>query len=152
MPDAVNGADAGGAAWWQTTTQRTAQPTDQFGKDTFLKLLVAQMRYQNPMSPMDGNEFLAQTAQFTSVEKLGEVATLTKDIATSQGVLQAAALIGRSVSYADITGETRSGVVSTVNFTDIGPLLRVGGDDVPLSQLRSVAASAPAPATSSTTD
>jgi flagellar basal-body rod modification protein FlgD len=149
MPE-VNGTQGGGSPWWQTNTQKTTEPTDQFGKDAFLKLLVAQLRYQNPMSPMDGNEFLAQTAQFTMVEKIGDVAAQTKEIAASQGVLQAAALIGRSVTYSDITGASRSGVVSSARFEDIGPLLRVGNDDVPLSLLRSVAASEPRPATDPT--
>jgi len=43
-------------------------------KDTFLKLLVAQLKYQNPMEPVDSSQFMAQTAQFTMVEKLEAMA------------------------------------------------------------------------------
>ena len=52
----------------------TAMPTNEIDRDTFLKLMVAQLRNQDPMNPQDSAEFLAQTAQFTSLEKLTAVA------------------------------------------------------------------------------
>ena len=53
-------------------TSQTAPQTA--GKDMFLKLLVAQLKYQNPMEPVDSSQFMAQTAQFTMVEKLEAMA------------------------------------------------------------------------------
>jgi flagellar basal-body rod modification protein FlgD len=85
------------------TTARA--PDDQFGKDTFLKLLVAQLRYQNPLAPKDGSEFLAQTAQFTMVEKLSALEQQGKDAARASEVLAASTMIGRSVTFALDAGD-----------------------------------------------
>ena len=50
-------------------------------KDAFLKLLVAQIRNQNPLDPTDGAEFLAQLAQFSQVEQLVEIRLLLAELA-----------------------------------------------------------------------
>jgi flagellar basal-body rod modification protein FlgD len=77
---------------------------EQFGKDTFLKLLVAQLKYQNPMSPTDGTQFLAQTAQFTMIEKLDQMNAAIQSNAASNEVLEAASMIGKHVSVATKDG------------------------------------------------
>ena len=46
----------------------------ELGQDTFLKLLVTQLQHQDPLDPMDDTEFIAQLAQFSSLEKLTEMA------------------------------------------------------------------------------
>src|SRR5260221_2940410 len=68
------------------------------GKDTFLKLLVAQLKYQDPMSPADSTQFLAQTAQFTMVEKLSSIESEIKNNAASNEVLEAGSMIGKNVT------------------------------------------------------
>ena len=54
----------------------TTAATDE-SKEMFLQLMVAQLRYQDPMNPADSSEFLAQNAQFTALEKMQEVADQT---------------------------------------------------------------------------
>ena len=83
----------------QQKTEQKAASENQFGKDTFLKLLVAQLRYQNPLQPTDSSEFLAQTAQFTMVEKLEEIEKQNKTAASANEVLAAASMIGKSVTW-----------------------------------------------------
>jgi flagellar basal-body rod modification protein FlgD len=75
----------------------------QFGKDTFLKLLVAQLKYQNPLQPTDSSQFLAQTAQFTMVEKLEEIEKQNANAANANQVLAAASMIGKSVTWKPTT-------------------------------------------------
>jgi flagellar basal-body rod modification protein FlgD len=53
-----------------TQGSRTSQATDAMGKDAFLNLLVTQMQNQNPLQPQADGEFLAQLAQFSSLEQL----------------------------------------------------------------------------------
>lgn len=69
-------------------------------KDMFMKLMLTQMKNQNPLNPQDGAEFVAQLAQFTQVEGIGKLNTSVQDIASlyrSTQTLQATALVGRSV-------------------------------------------------------
>jgi flagellar basal-body rod modification protein FlgD len=74
------------------------------GKDAFLKLLITQLRYQDPLNPLDQNQFLSQTAQFNSLEQLQsinkELASLS-EARTQPDLGQAASLLGKTVQIAD---------------------------------------------------
>jgi len=70
------------------------------GKDAFLQLLVTQMQHQNPLDPQDNSEFVAQLAQFSSLEgisSLNESVTSISGALGSSRALQASSLVGRSV-------------------------------------------------------
>jgi flagellar basal-body rod modification protein FlgD len=115
-----------------------AKPANEMSKDMFLKLLVAQLKYQDPTKPADGTEFLAQTAQFSMVEKLDDLAKSQADMLSAQLMLGASNLVGRTVSYTGADGLEATGVVSSAKFTGSSPTLRVGNTDVPLSSVRDV--------------
>jgi flagellar basal-body rod modification protein FlgD len=119
-----------------STTGRT--PSNQMDQDAFLKLLVAQLRYQNPMSPADPQSFLAQTAQFTTVEKLTQ---LTEQLAASDRMAQVAtgsALVGRVVNFQLDDGVTKSGTVTSARPTDDGCVVVIGDTEVPLDAVTAV--------------
>jgi flagellar basal-body rod modification protein FlgD len=118
----------------KTTTD--AGGTKKLGdQDTFLKLLVAQLKYQDPSNPADSTQFLAQTAQFTQVEKLGEIA----DMLSAQQLIGASALVGRTVTYQDANGVSQTGVVTKTKLNgDSEPTLVVGNMDVQLSKVTEV--------------
>ncbi|MGE8115066.1 MULTISPECIES: flagellar hook assembly protein FlgD [Pseudomonas] len=84
----------------KTSTTSSATGGQTLGKDAFLQLLVTQMQNQNPLDPQDNSEFVAQLAQFSSLEgitSLNEsVSAITSAMASSQA-LQASSLVGRSV-------------------------------------------------------
>jgi len=118
-------------------TPTTGSP--EMGQDTFLKLLVAQLRYQDPSKPADGTEFVAQTAQFTQVEKLNDLVKGQRELLNSQLMLGASALIGKTVSYAPAGGgDPVTGQVGSVSFAGANPTVRVGNTDVPLSSVKEV--------------
>ncbi len=77
---------------------------NELGKNEFLKLLVAQMNNQNPLEPQDNTEFIAQLAQFSSVEGIenlnASVDSMVGDLRSSQA-LQASSMVGRSVIVPD---------------------------------------------------
>lgn len=119
-------------------------------KEMFLQLLVAQMRYQDPMNPTDSSQFLAQSAQFTALEKMQEVADQTAQLLSSQVAFGASGLVGRDVTYTSADGSTASGSVSGVSFGAEGPVLDIGGTKVPLALVQSVTAGATGSTTTST--
>jgi flagellar basal-body rod modification protein FlgD len=123
-----------------TTATAEVNRSDQMGKDTFLKLLVAQMRYQDPSNPTSSSEFMAQTATFTQVEKLEELATQNAALLTMQRALSAGAMVGHTVSYTGEDGTTKTGTVSAVRLggTDGEPQAVVGGVTVPMGRLTEV--------------
>ena len=82
------------------------------GKDDFLKLLVTQLKYQDPMNPLDQNQFLAQTAQFTSLEQLQNISSGIQTLGTllsGNALVDTAGLVGRTVraSSRDVTYDGR---------------------------------------------
>jgi flagellar basal-body rod modification protein FlgD len=111
---------------------------DQFGKDTFLKLLVAQMKYQNPLQPTDPSSFLTQSAQFSVVEKLSQLATQGDANAKLSQMTTAAAFMGKKISYS-LNGTPSSGVVTGVKFSaGQSPILMVGDKQVSLDAVQGV--------------
>src|SRR3954452_2933985 len=136
MPDAVSAV--GGTATSTATT--TVDRADQMGKDTFLKLLVAQMKYQDPANPASSSEFMAQTANFTQVEKLEEIAAQNASMLALQRSSSAGALVGRTVSYTDESGATRAGAVTAVQLgSDKAEATAVvGGVSVPMGRITEV--------------
>ena len=116
-----------------------SSPTDALGSDAFLKLLVAQLKYQDPTKPTDGTALLGQTAQFQMVEKLNLLADQNTQLLSEQQASSAIALVGRTISYLQ-DGETHSGVVGSIRLTSSGPLLTVGQAEVPLSSITEISA------------
>lgn len=122
-----------------TTATTSTQRADQMGKDTFLKLLVAQMRFQDPSNPTSSSEFMAQTATFTQVEKLEEIAKQNAELLTLQRSLSAGALVGKHVAYTADDGTTVTGAVSSVIVTGGNePRAVVGDKAVPLGRITEI--------------
>jgi len=134
MTDPVGGV--GGTA--ATPATSTVTRTDQMGKDVFLQLLVAQMRYQDPNSPTSTTEFMSQTATFTQVEKLEQIAAQNASMVALQRSLGAGALVGRTVSYTGDDGAPVTGTVGSVKITGEEPSAVVDGVDVPIGRLTEV--------------
>jgi flagellar basal-body rod modification protein FlgD len=93
------------------------------GKDMFMKLLVAQLKYQNPMSPTDGNEYMSQMAMFTQVEKLGQLVEAQQQSQAWQERLAAEAMVGKHVTGGAADTTVHTGLVTKVTFGDDGPVL-----------------------------
>lgn len=82
------------------TTNRT--PSPELGKEEFLKILMTQLQYQDPLSPMDDREFISQMATFSSLEQMMNMAQSIDVLVQSQlisPVIQYSHMIGKEVSY-----------------------------------------------------
>jgi flagellar basal-body rod modification protein FlgD len=107
-----------------TTSTSSSTKSSVLGKDDFLKLLITEMKNQNPLSPMDGTEYAAQLAQFSSLEQLSNINTaLTDSVSSNQLMTQAISnslattMIGKTVKASgNSVGITGSGSV-TLGYT-----------------------------------
>src|SRR4051794_10049131 len=68
------------------------------GKDDFMQLLIAQLKNQDPMKPMEDKDFVTQLAQFSSLEASEKITQQMEELTGSQMLVQAATLIGKQVS------------------------------------------------------
>ncbi|MEZ5548059.1 MAG: flagellar hook capping FlgD N-terminal domain-containing protein [Pseudomonadales bacterium] len=96
--------------------QRSQTDKSDSGESDFLKLLVAQLNNQNPLSPQDNGEFLSQLAQFSTVEGVEKLNLTMEKFSSSMlssQALQATALVGRSVLIPSDTGRLNSGSALT---------------------------------------
>ncbi|MDH4116622.1 MAG: flagellar hook capping protein [Acidimicrobiia bacterium] len=105
------------------------------GGDAFLQLLVAQLRYQNPMDPTDGTEFLQQTAQFTQVETLQTMADTQTQLMNLTQFTLAVGLSGKNIEAIGLDGARVNGEVSGVRFTVDGPQLEVDQQWIPIQNV-----------------
>jgi flagellar basal-body rod modification protein FlgD len=148
MPDAVNGTQ-GPTATYGATPQ--IDRGDQMGKDTFLKLLVAQMRYQDPSKPVDSSQMIAQTATFTQVEKLEQIAATSATALILQEHAAAGAMVGREVTYTSTTGASVTGMVTSVRLAsgDAEAVAVVDGQQVQVGRITAISTPTPSSGTSS---
>ena len=123
----------------KTATTSVDRP-DQMDKDTFLKLLVAQMRYQDPSNPTDPTQFMSQTAAFTQVEKLDQLVTQNASIVALQKTMNAGVIVGHTVTYTDDAGASQTGAVTSVVLGDdtTEATATIGGKSVPLGRITQV--------------
>ena len=137
MTSPVNGAGHVVA----TPASSTVQRPDQMGKDTFLKLLVAQMRYQDPSKPVDSSQMMAQTATFSQVEKLEQLATQNAAMLVLQEASTAGAMVGRTVTYTGSDGAQVTGKVTAIRLAsaDQEAVATVGGKQVPVGRITEIA-------------
>jgi flagellar basal-body rod modification protein FlgD len=140
MTNPVSGVGAG-----TSTASTMADRPDQMGKDVFLKLLVAQMRYQDPSNPVDSSQMMAQTATFSQVEKLEQLVTQNASMLVLQESATAGALVGRTATYTNERGESVTGTVSSVRLASRAQeaVAVIDGVKVPVGRLTEIATTKP---------
>lgn len=114
--------------------------SEELGKDAFMQLLVSQLQNQDPINPQSNEDFIAQLAQFSSLEQMENLndsfvgmAVLQQSNALMSQLTEGSALIGQEVTYVDpTTQEQVTGSVTSVRIEDGIAVLNVGGVDVPL--------------------
>ncbi len=121
----------------------TTAVNDALGKDDFLKLLTVQLRNQDPLQPMDNSAFIAQMAQFSSLEQMNNVAKSMDSLSTSMfnfaqqaSLTQGAAMIGKWVGGINVNNSTpMEGIVEAVKWLDGEPMVQIRTSDGSLAEL-----------------
>jgi flagellar basal-body rod modification protein FlgD len=105
-------------------------------KNDFLKILITQLTHQDPTQPMDDKEFVAQMAQFSSLEQMTNMSEGLTKVANLVAKSQAVSLLGNAVDIAN-GGEMVSGIVDAVTGGDF-PQILVNGQYYDYAQVQKV--------------
>ena len=127
-----------GSSSFATSSETATQELDQ---NAFMSLLVTQLENQDPLSPVQNEDFVAQLATFSSLSELEQLndnilamITLNQSNALLSQLTQGSALIGHEVNWTDpSTGESRTGTVDSVRIEDGLAILNIAGEDIPLA-------------------
>ncbi len=121
------------------TKEREVSSGSTMDKDAFLQLLVAEMKYQDPLQPTSNTDYIAQFAQFSQVESL-------QNMSDNMDLTRAQNLVGETVVLAteNAAGEAEyiTGVVDSVTFEEGVPYLHVNGNSYKMDTLEEVVNSA----------
>ena len=114
------------------------QQTKQLDKNAFLRLLITQLKYQDPMSPMDNKDSIAQLAQFSSLEQMQQLNQTFATVGKSSQASQAFSMTGKWVDYVGADGKIATGRVDSVSLDAGVPKFLVGGRSVTLDSMQTV--------------
>ena len=127
-------------------------PVKMLGQNEFLKLLVTQMRNQDPMQPVSDTEFIAQMAQFSSLEQTKTMSADITKLRQGNDFLQATNLLGKEVRLNLGNMEFTKGIVTDLNVKDGEARIIVGDKTYTLDQVTSVSGETPAANQQTTTE
>jgi len=114
-------------------------PGQSLDKDAFLKLFITQLQNQNPLEPLNNEQFITEMAQFSSLEELNNLNVNFNTMLQLQFVSQAAQLIGRRVEASDPeTGEILQGQVKEVEWKEGTAYLQIKDKSVPLTSITKI--------------
>ncbi|WNR46649.1 flagellar hook assembly protein FlgD [Paenibacillus roseipurpureus] len=123
-----------------TSSKTKEKDNNTLGKDDFLKILITQLQNQDPTQPLQDKEFIAQMAQFTSVEQLTNMSNEMKLMRQSLGFVSG--LIGKSITWTgtDSSGVSsdHTGVVDSITFKDGNQYANVNGVEIALDKLKKI--------------
>lgn len=107
--------------------------------EVFMKLLVTQLRNQDPSSPMDTNQMISQQTQLAMMEQITNQTTTGNENFSLQMRIAAANLVGKHVSYTDATtGKSIEGTATAVSYAGSVPTVTVGGKEVDLDVISGI--------------
>jgi len=102
----------------------TAGQSSNIGIQDFLKILTTQLNNQDPLKPMDNQEFVAQIAQFATLEQSRQLNVKIEELLSVQSSTQTVGLLGRTVDL-NLNGHPFSGKVTALSMASGQPLLTV---------------------------
>jgi flagellar basal-body rod modification protein FlgD len=120
-----------------------ATDNTQLNSQTFLRLLVAQLQYQDPSKPVDTSSFMNETATLTQVQAMEQSSRLSAELLMSQRAQSATNLVGHTVEYTAADGTTKTGLVQSATISVANPSLKIGNADIALTAVTKVLATTP---------
>jgi flagellar basal-body rod modification protein FlgD len=108
----------------------------QLGQEDFMRILLAQLQFQDPLKPVDNQEFVAQLAQFSALEINRQQGEKIDQLLSMQSVAQSVGIIGKNVELKTAQGGSVSGTVNAVSFRTGEPRLTVTSNGTPITDVR----------------
>jgi len=128
----IYGSSSSTSSVQQAVSQSQSGSSSILGKDAFLQLLVTQLANQDPTNPMEDREFIAQMAQFSSLEQMNNVASELRGL--RQLFSLSTDLIGKSIEWQG-SDDIRSGKVDSILLRDGSTIIVVGDEEVSLDKI-----------------
>jgi len=117
----------------------SSEAPNELGKESFLRLLVTELRHQDPTRPMEDREFIAQMAQFSSLEQMRNMNQEMRNLIRSSQSSEAYSLLGKNIEAFNPANNTRvTGIVSSIRIQNDQFTLMVGDTEVTLDQVQRV--------------
>src|SRR5882672_6554840 len=114
-------------------TSATKPASSTIDYHTFLQLLIAEMKNQDPTNPTDTSQYMSQFAQLSTVEQAMQTNTKLDGLLSSSALSQADGLIGRTASFTDSTGATVTGKIASVSINTDGSIATLdNGTKIPV--------------------
>lgn len=120
----------------------TSPITADESRNQFLQLLVAQVQHQDPLQPVNQQEFVQQLAEFSTLEGIETLNARFADLLTLQNLTSGADLVGQQVRYA-VDGTDREGRVSEVSAENGHLFVTIGTDTIPIDNIQALLDASP---------
>ncbi|MBX6394172.1 MAG: hypothetical protein IRY98_00420 [Alicyclobacillaceae bacterium] len=140
-----SGVVSQGASWGSSGAVPLVNPKSQLGKDAFLQLLVAQLKNQDPLQPLQNTEFISQLAQFSALEQLTNLVQNQSQALFAAEIQAASEWVGKSVTYLDDQGNQVHGTVQAVQVKNGTVFVNVDGKSVEWDSVVEIAPAATPP-------
>ena len=131
LSNSANTTASTGAAGTATASAPVSLGMGDLNSASFLKLLTVQLQNQDPMKPMDDTQFIAQMAQFSSLQSMTQMQGNEQQI-------QAASYIGRNVTVNDVNGKSFTGLVTAVDNSGSSPAIVINNVSYALSTVKRI--------------
>src|SRR5688500_2027851 len=122
-----------------TAPGEKAKTAGELGKDDFMKLMLAQVQNQDPMNPMDDQAFIAQVAQFNSLDQMTKLNETITAMFGAQQLAEASGMIGKFAVALGPDGEDVSGIIKSVSVEKGVSKLHIGNAKIDLNKVTAVA-------------
>jgi flagellar basal-body rod modification protein FlgD len=136
--DGVTGVTSNNQSKNSNSTDAVTNATQTLGQADFLQLLVTELQNQDPLDPVDNKDFIADMAQFSSLEQMQNMNTNFQSLLTQQSLSQlnfAVNLVSHNIVATDAAGNQVTGVVSNIDYSAGNTSVMVNNTSVPLSNI-----------------
>ena len=129
---------ATGGSGTTSTSSATTDRMQSLTVDDFTKMLVTELRNQDPTQPMSNTDLMNQVSQIQSIDANQQLTSTLQSVALGQSIASAGSLIGATVSGLDAQGNQVNGTVASVSISNGSATLNVGSSTLPLSNVTQI--------------